>query len=160
MLPSEIMRLLDSGTGIDPTVSAHLGSTVGEYTQLQETIRSKRLALDTAQAAFNHRYKILVPVEVPGKPNKSKGPVILIGGWLAGILLVLVYAVIAELRTGVWSSGGRFTRCSSPFWPNCSSRPVHASEDEIGAATRGSLVAARTNGAGRTSSGLLPWRSS
>jgi uncharacterized protein involved in exopolysaccharide biosynthesis len=82
-------------------VSAHLGSTVNEYTQLQETIRSKRLALDTAQAAFNHRYKVLVPVEVPSKPNKAKGPVILVGGWLAGILLLLVYAIIAELRTGV-----------------------------------------------------------
>ncbi|HKQ70295.1 MAG TPA: hypothetical protein VJT73_13190 [Polyangiaceae bacterium] len=101
VLPSEIMKLLDSAsTGVDPVATAHLSSAVGDYTQLHEAIRNKRIALDTAQAAFNHRYKVLVPVEVPAKPTKSKAPVIAIAGWIGGLVVAFLVAILAELRSG------------------------------------------------------------
>jgi hypothetical protein len=78
-----------------------LGSAVSEYTRLRESIRGKQIALDTAQAAFNHRYKVLVPADVPSKPTKTKGPVILAGGIIAALVLGLLLAIAGELRTGV-----------------------------------------------------------
>jgi uncharacterized protein involved in exopolysaccharide biosynthesis len=103
VLPPDVMWLLDSGAGagIDPTVTAHLYNAVSEYTALRDSIRKRRIELDTAQAAFNHRYQILVPVEVPLKPMKTKGPIIVVGGLIMGLLIALAYAIAGELRRGI-----------------------------------------------------------
>src|SRR5207249_3992994 len=72
LLPSKVMKLLDSGVGVDPAVNAQLQSAITKYASLRDSIRSARIDLDTAQAAFNHRYKVVQPPEPPSKPSKPK----------------------------------------------------------------------------------------
>jgi hypothetical protein len=100
-LPADIMKLLDSGPGLDPAISSHLSGAVALYSHLREEIRGFQVGLDTAQAAFNHRYRVLIPVQVPNRPTKTKAPVILGGGIAAAVMLAVLLAVITELRKGV-----------------------------------------------------------
>jgi len=55
LLPAKVMKLLDSGVGVDPAVNAQLQSAINKYAGLRDAIRTARIDLDTAQAAFNHR---------------------------------------------------------------------------------------------------------
>jgi hypothetical protein len=98
-LPTEIMGLADD-QDLDPAVTAQFRYAVSNYTRLRDEISTARIDLDTAQAAFSHRYKIVFPAEAPSKPSKPKLP-LLIGVGLAGSLIVaLLAAIIAELRAG------------------------------------------------------------
>jgi uncharacterized protein involved in exopolysaccharide biosynthesis len=100
-LPAEIMRLMqDDGDDLDPAVSAQFRGAVGKYAMLRDKIGTARVDLDTAQAAFRHRYQIVVPAEVPPKPFKPKVPLLLAGGILLALFAGLLAAVIAELRVG------------------------------------------------------------
>ncbi len=100
-LPTEIMGLLQQrqDTG-DPALRAQFLYSVGKYTELRNQIGSARIQLDTAQAAFNDRYKIVAPPEVPSKPTKPKVPVLLGAGLALSLLLAIALPLIAELRTG------------------------------------------------------------
>jgi uncharacterized protein involved in exopolysaccharide biosynthesis len=101
-LPAEIMRLMqqDMGDGLDPAIGAQFRYAVEKYATLRGQIGSARIDLDTAQAAFNHRYKIVVPPETPRKPSKPKVPVVVGAGLFASVLFALLAAVLAELRSG------------------------------------------------------------
>jgi len=101
LLPSKVMKLLDSGVGVDPAVNAQLQSAINKYAGLRDSIRSARIDLDTAQAAFNHRYKVIQPAEAPMLPSKPKVPLLLAGGLLAAIFLALAIPILAELRSGI-----------------------------------------------------------
>jgi uncharacterized protein involved in exopolysaccharide biosynthesis len=98
-LPADIVRLADD-EDLDPAVTAQFRYAVTDYTRLRDEISSRRIDLDTAQAAFTHRYKIVVPPEVPGKPSKPKVPLVIGAGLFASILFGLLSAVFAELRAG------------------------------------------------------------
>jgi uncharacterized protein involved in exopolysaccharide biosynthesis len=98
-LPSDIGRLLDA-EGVDPALAAQLRGAVVQFGSLRDDIRSARINLDTAQAAFNHRYKVIVPADAPSKPTKPKPALILIGGILASLMVALVLPILAELRKG------------------------------------------------------------
>jgi uncharacterized protein involved in exopolysaccharide biosynthesis len=98
-LPSDIGRLLDA-EGVDPALAAQLRGAVVQFGSLRDDIRSARINLDTAQAAFNHRYKVIVPADAPSKPTKPKPALILIGGILASLIVALVLPILAELRKG------------------------------------------------------------
>ncbi len=100
-LSSEIMKLLEGGSSIDPAVNTQLQGAVSKYAALRDALGNARVDLDTAQAAFNYRYKVIVPPEVPSKPSKPKIPVILGFGILGALLLALLVPVAAELRRGV-----------------------------------------------------------
>jgi uncharacterized protein involved in exopolysaccharide biosynthesis len=100
-LPAEIMRLMQEGNEeLDPAVAAQFRGAVAKYASLRDTIGTSRVDLDTAQAAFKHRYQIVIPAEAPGKPAKPKVPLILLGALVAGIGIGLVLALLAELRRG------------------------------------------------------------
>lgn len=100
-LPSDIMRLMqDSGEEQDPTIGAQFRTAVNKYTALRDKIGTARVDLDTAQAAFKHRYQIVIPPEAPLKPSKPKIPVVIAAGLFASLLLAMLVALIAELRKG------------------------------------------------------------
>jgi uncharacterized protein involved in exopolysaccharide biosynthesis len=99
-LPPDIWRLLEQ-EDIDPTLGAQLRGAVTQYGTLRDAIRSGRVDLDTAQAAFNYRYKVVVPADPPSKPYKPKPAMILLGGLFASLALALVMPLLAELRKGV-----------------------------------------------------------
>jgi hypothetical protein len=100
-LPSEVMRLMNDDTeGLDPAVNAQLHYAVEKYTALRSQISTARIDLDTAQAAFKHRYKIIVPPEAPTKAAKPRVAVMATVGILLALLLAFLTAVAAELRSG------------------------------------------------------------
>jgi len=99
-LPPEIIQALEKDN-TDPALRAQLSGAVSKYGDLRDGIRSGRIDLDTAQAAFNHRYQVVLPAEVPTKAEKPK-PVLIIGGGLAlTLLLALLLPILGELRQGV-----------------------------------------------------------
>ncbi|HEX6273623.1 MAG TPA: hypothetical protein VFZ53_11290 [Polyangiaceae bacterium] len=100
-LPSEILRLLDQSGDMDPAVGAQLSTALSKYSELRGDIRGARIGLDTAQAAFNHRYKVVMPPVVPLKPSKPKVSLLLAAGFAVALLLGLLVPVALELKTGV-----------------------------------------------------------
>jgi peptidoglycan hydrolase CwlO-like protein len=100
-LPSDIMSLLqESDDELDPAVGAQFRYAIDKYMSLRGQIGSARVDLDTAQAAFKYRYKVVVPSEVPSKATKPKVPGIIGGGLFASLVLGLIVALLAELRAG------------------------------------------------------------
>lgn len=100
MLPADIVRLLESSE-IDPALSAQMSGAVVRYASLRDEVRGAKLALDTAQAAFNHRYQVVIPVEEPGKPIKPALPVLAIAGIVLSLLIGFAIPVLLELKRGV-----------------------------------------------------------
>ena len=101
LLPTELMQLLHfTPEGLDPAVGAQFRYAVSKYSTVRDQISTARIDLDTAQAAFKYRYKVVTPAEVPTKPIKPKVPVILGGGLFLALLLALLAPVALELRRG------------------------------------------------------------
>ncbi len=97
-LPEEIMNLMaEDADAPDPAVAAQLRYAVEKYTTLRGQISSARIDLDTAQAAFNHRYKIVVPPQVPLKAVKPKIRLLVGAGIFAAVFFSLLSAIAAEL---------------------------------------------------------------
>ena len=70
------------------------------YQQALESINRAQVELDTARAAFNHRYKVTWPPRVPTTPF-SPNPVKIFGlGGLLAVLLALFVAAAADWRAG------------------------------------------------------------
>ncbi len=100
-LPSEVMRLMQAGNEeLDPAVGAQFRTAVSKYATLRDKIGTARVDLDTAQAAFRHRYQIVIPAEAPSAPSKPRVPVLIAAGLLFSLLAGCLLAVLAELRTG------------------------------------------------------------
>jgi uncharacterized protein involved in exopolysaccharide biosynthesis len=99
-LPPAITELLNEDDA-DPAQLAQLSGAIAKYGALRDQIRSGRMDIDTAQAAFGQRYKMLVPAEAPTRPIKPNPLTILGGGLMAALLLALLVPILAELRTGV-----------------------------------------------------------
>jgi hypothetical protein len=100
-LPADIMRLMQEGSEeLDPAVSAQFHTAVSKYATLRDKIGTARVDLDTAQAAFKHRYQIVIPAEAPDKPSKPKVPAIIGAGLLLSLVAGWLASVISELRTG------------------------------------------------------------
>jgi hypothetical protein len=84
----------------DPALTAQITGAIVRYGTLRDEVRAGKISLDTAQAAFNHRYKVVVPVEIPNKPIKPK-PALLIGvGLFVSLLLALALPILQQLRAG------------------------------------------------------------
>jgi uncharacterized protein involved in exopolysaccharide biosynthesis len=99
-LPAAITAMLDEDDA-DPALVAQLSGAIGRYGSLRDQLRAVRIDLDTAQAAFNQRYKILVPAEVPNRPVKPNPVAILGGGFIAALFIALLLPILLELRTGI-----------------------------------------------------------
>jgi uncharacterized protein involved in exopolysaccharide biosynthesis len=100
-LPADILKLMQaSSEELDPAVGAQFRTAVAKFSTLRDKIGTARVDLDTAQAAFNHRYQIVEPAEVPNKPSKPKVPLMLAAGFLLSLVAGLGLAVVSELRKG------------------------------------------------------------
>lgn len=99
-LPTDIIRLLDDDDA-DPVLTSQLSGAITKYGVVRDDIREARIALDTAQAAFNHRYRVVVPADPPNKPYKPKPAVLIGGGLFLTLVLALALPILAELRTGI-----------------------------------------------------------
>lgn len=99
-LPTEILGLLDQPE-VDPAMSAQMSGAIARYGSLRDEVRGSKLALDTAQAAFNHRYQIVTPVEEPNRPTKPKVPVIYGVGIALSLLIAFLLPLLLELKRDV-----------------------------------------------------------
>jgi uncharacterized protein involved in exopolysaccharide biosynthesis len=99
-LPPEVTDLLERDN-LDPALSAQLSGAVAQYGSLRTEVFSTRVDLDTAQAAFNHRYQVIIPAEMPSKAEKPKIPAVLGGGFVFALLIALLLPIVMELRTDI-----------------------------------------------------------
>ncbi|HWZ90260.1 MAG TPA: hypothetical protein VNW92_15460, partial [Polyangiaceae bacterium] len=99
-LPAEVTDLLERDN-LDPALSAQLSGAVAQYGSLRSEVFSTRVDLDTAQAAFNHRYQVIVPAEVPNKADKPKIGAVIGGGLVFSLLLALLLPIVRELRKDI-----------------------------------------------------------
>jgi len=99
-LPAEIIQALQKDDA-EPALRAQLYGAVVKYGDLRDAIRTGRIDLDTAQAAFNHRYQVVVPAEAPSSPIKPMPAVIFGGGLALTLLLAGLLPILGELRKGV-----------------------------------------------------------
>jgi len=95
-----VLKLLDRDD-VDPAHSAQMSGAVVRYASLRDEVRGAKLALDTAQAAFNHRYQVVIPVEKPNAPIKPKMGVVIGVGIFLSLLLGFGIPVAVELKRGV-----------------------------------------------------------
>jgi uncharacterized protein involved in exopolysaccharide biosynthesis len=102
LLPTEILGLLDEKDA-DPALSAQISGAIVRYGSLRDDVRGAKLALDTAQAAFNHRYRVVIPVDEPSQPIKPKVGAIVGVGIFLSLLLGMLLPVLLELRRDVVS---------------------------------------------------------
>jgi uncharacterized protein involved in exopolysaccharide biosynthesis len=112
-LPTEIIQALENND-VDPALSAQISGAVARYGSLRDDIRAGRMQLDTAQAAFEHRYQIVVPAEVPNLPTKPKPPLIFGVGLGVSLLLGLILPILAELKRGIIVERWQVTHMALP----------------------------------------------
>lgn len=83
-----------------------------KYEDLMGRIDSAHIELDVQRAAFKYRYIVVRPPELPKKPTKPKVPLIIVGGFLAALVLSLGAAAAKDLASGVllesWQVSRRF----------------------------------------------------
>lgn len=99
-LPPAIMQALETDD-VDPGLRAQLSKAVVQYGDIRGDIRMDRIALDTAQAAFNHRYQVMIPADAPSKPDKPKPALIIGAGLVLTLLLAAGLPIFFELRSRV-----------------------------------------------------------
>ena len=99
-LAAEVTDMLERDN-IDPASSAQLSGAVAQYGSIRTDLFATRVQLDTAQAAFNHRYQVIIPAEVPTKADKPKMAAVIGGGLVFSLLLALLLPIFKELRQGV-----------------------------------------------------------
>ena len=118
-LPADIMNLMEeSARTVDPAVAAQLGYAVEKFATIRSQISSARIDLDTAQAAFKHRYKVIVPADTPLKPIKPKVSLITFAGLAGALLLGILTALAAELRSGKIVEQWQVQRLALPVLAN------------------------------------------
>ena len=88
----------------DPDIEyarSQIGFAMRKYQDTQLQIDQARIKLDTAQAAFQHRYRVVTPAEVPNKPTKPQPGKVIPGALIAGLALGLFIALALEIRRGL-----------------------------------------------------------
>jgi hypothetical protein len=84
----------------NPTMEAQISYAVANFSKIRSEIDAAKVDLDFAQAAFRHRYSVIQPAEPPRGPSKPKIPLMMGAAVGAALLLGLLAAVAAELRSG------------------------------------------------------------
>lgn len=103
---SEAKSAMRSVLGREPedpelaTARLRLEMALSKSRELSERLDSARMELATAQAGLEHRYSVIEPPEVPGKPIKPKRPVLFAGAVLAALLMGFLAGAARELATG------------------------------------------------------------
>lgn len=88
----------------DPDIEyarSQIGFAMRKYQDTQLMIDQARIKLDTAQAAFQHRYRVVTPAEVPNKPTKPQPGKVIAGALISGLVLGLFIALALEMRRGL-----------------------------------------------------------
>ena len=102
---SEVAPRRRAGDPTEPDVEGEYSRTrlrfaMEKYDTLLDRINSARIELDTARAAFKYRYSIVHPPQLPKKPAKPKVPLVFAAGVVAGMVLAVLSAALADLRSG------------------------------------------------------------
>lgn len=101
VLQQELFRM--DRDGEDPTIEyarAQVRYAAGQYGAIRDRIDAARIDLDTARAAFKHRYSVVVPPEVPRGPVKPKPLMVMLAALIAGLALGLFATTLSDLRSG------------------------------------------------------------
>lgn len=100
--PAPIMRVPVQTTDDPDTARSRAAfyAATGKYNELLNRIDAAEIERDVAGAAFKYKYSIVRPAELPRTPKKPKVSLVVGGGLLATLLLALLVAGIADLRTG------------------------------------------------------------
>ncbi len=77
-----------------------LRDAMEKYATLRAQVQAAQIDLETAQAAFKYRYRVLSPAQVPRKPTKPSVPLLSVLALLSGLLSAVVVVTIVELRAG------------------------------------------------------------
>jgi uncharacterized protein involved in exopolysaccharide biosynthesis len=85
----------------DDYPKVQLKTASDDYEDLLRRIEGARIELETTQAAFKYRYRLVLPGEVPKKPTSPNVPVVLSAGLFLGLLGSIFAALLADLRGGV-----------------------------------------------------------
>lgn len=103
-LPSEVVRLdSELREDRDPvTVYARgrLRDAMEKYSLLRSQVQTAQIELETAQAAFKYRYRVLSPAQVPKKPSKPGVPLLAMLAMMAASLSAVVVVTVADVRAG------------------------------------------------------------
>jgi len=99
-IASEAALVIPPRENRDPTMETQITFAVANYAKIKADIEAARVDLDFAQAAFRHRYSVILPAEPPHGPNKPKVPLVMAAATIAALLFGVLAAVAAELRSG------------------------------------------------------------
>ncbi len=127
-LPGDVIRIeQEPAEERDPEIEyarARLKHSIASYQDLEQRIQRASIDLDTAEAAFKYRYKVVSPPEIPKGPVFPNVPLVLIGALFAGLFLGLFAAVGLDLKRGVLSEPWQVEQfLSLPVLANVSTRP-------------------------------------
>jgi hypothetical protein len=79
---------------------AQLRVRTDTYDGLLIRIENAHMEMETTRAAFKYRFVVVKPAQVPHQPDKPKAPKVLGGGFAASLVLAMLLAIAADLRTG------------------------------------------------------------
>jgi hypothetical protein len=100
-LSADVLRLMQDGSEeIDPAVGAEFNASLSNYAKLRDEINRAVTDLKIAQEAFERRYYIVIPAVAPLTPSKPSVPKVIGLGLVASVLLGLISALLAELKSG------------------------------------------------------------
>ncbi len=127
-LPGDVIRIeQEPAEERDPEIEyarAQLKHSITSYQDLEQRIQRARIDLDTAEAAFKYRYKVVSPPEIPKGPVFPNVPLVLIGAAFAGLFLGLFAAVGLDLKRGVLHEPWQVEQfLALPVLANVSTRP-------------------------------------
>jgi hypothetical protein len=102
MADDAALEPLDPREEEDPDVAytkTQVKHALARYNALLDRIDTARLELDTAQAAFKHRYQVLKPPQKPQAPIKPRVTLVLLASVLAGLFLALLAPALLDLSS-------------------------------------------------------------
>jgi uncharacterized protein involved in exopolysaccharide biosynthesis len=80
---------------------ARIAMELSALQQLLGQLAEAQVTLASARASFDSRYMIVIPAEEPEEPIAPRFGLLMTSGLVAGVLLAIVGAVMAELRGGI-----------------------------------------------------------
>jgi uncharacterized protein involved in exopolysaccharide biosynthesis len=99
-LPSVILR----DTRRDPReeyAQLELTNATAKYNEILDRLNGARLALDTAQASFKYRYRVVRPPLPPKRALRPNAKMVVAAGVAAGLLAGVLAALGLDLRKGL-----------------------------------------------------------
>jgi uncharacterized protein involved in exopolysaccharide biosynthesis len=97
-----IVVMTDQPSDNGPTIAAKdkLSKLTQRYDELRATLRSAKIELDVAEAAFKYKYTIMTPAELPKKSKSPPQFVFALAGILAGLALFFGVPAGLDLASG------------------------------------------------------------